>query len=182
MNAAIEEQNASIPLDTCTVVVIYDNTASRARAMTACDFFVNQFWENVELEFHWWRTDFLQDPGLAGDAAKNATESDFLIVCLGEAGADLATLEAWFENWIAGRQGREGVLLDLSATDSQRNRQTDFLREICGRGSFDYLTPAPAPPAASMPRSPAGQTATISSAIEERRHHSRPPSRFGLNE
>lgn len=184
MNAAIEAEDTANPLDICTVVVIYDDAIARTRAMTACDYLVNQFWENVELEFHWWRTDFLEDTSLADLAARNAIEADFLIVCVGQNHSASPSLEAWFENWIARRHGREGALLDLSAINLPGNRQTEFLREICGRGSFDYLTPAPtSATAAANPSWPPGrQGANLPPELEGRRSHSRPPSHFGLNE
>ena len=80
MNAAIEDANASNSQDTCNIVVLYDGDHTRTRAMAACDFLVGQFWEDVELNFHWWRTDFLRDAALAKVAALNAIAADFLIV------------------------------------------------------------------------------------------------------
>jgi hypothetical protein len=176
MNAAIEDENATSPLDICTVVVIYDDIAARTRAMKAGDYLVKQFWENVELKFHWWRTDFLRDNNLAQVAARNAIAADFLIVCVGDNETASALLEAWFETWITRRTGREGALLDLSSDSPQGG----FLRELCTRGRFDYL--APAPVETRSPRTTKAQGMSIPAATEARHRDSRPPSRFGLNE
>lgn len=176
MNAAIEEQNATSPLDLCTVVVIYDNLTARSRAMKAGDYLVKQFWENVELKFHWWRTDFLREASLAQVAARNAIAADFLIVCVGDDETASALLEAWFETWITQRTGREGALLDLSLAGAHGG----FLRELCARGQFDYL--APALDKTPSPRTTKAPDLSLPAASAERPRHARPPSRFGLNE
>lgn len=168
MTAAIEEENASNQVDTCNVVVIYDNLSARERAMAACDYLVKQFWENVELKFHWWRMDFLGDLSLAEDAALNAIASDFLIVCLDKNQTGSATLETWFKTWIARRKNQDGALLDLSAN----HQLSRFLQNASARSGFDYLSPA----------SNVSAFGASSSAREDNYPHSRPPSRFGLNE
>lgn len=176
MNAAIEDKNATSPLDICTVVVIYDDLVARTRAMKAGDYLVKQFWENVEMKFHWWRTDFLRDLNLAQVAARNAIAADFLVVCVSDNETAPALLEAWFETWVTRRTGREGALLDLS-TDSA---QGGFLRELCVRGRFDYLAPAPA--GTHSPRTTNAREMSLPAATEAQPRHFRPPSHFGLNE
>jgi hypothetical protein len=184
VNAAIQEVNASGPPDRCTVVVIYEDGATRARALSACDYLVSQIWENVELDFHWWRTDFLKDPHMAEAAARHAIVSDFLIVCSREGGEISTTLEAWFGSWIGKHQDREGALIDLTvdqdASVPARHRQ-NVLREIASRGRFDYLTAVPEQPGMEALRSaePPQNTAPIGDLYDPA---SRPPSHFGLND
>jgi hypothetical protein len=178
MNAAMGETNAFSPPELCTVLVLYHDTPSRTRAMTACDYLVSQFWKKIELKFHWWRTDFLGDPDLATIAAQNAIESDILILSVGDRQLESTPLEAWFESWITQRQGREGALLDLSAEGAD---PIDYLHEICSRGGFDYLLPAsPTEISSSRLRAPQGSPRPAALARQDRQ--SRPPSRFGLND
>jgi hypothetical protein len=163
----------------CTVVVLYDNDAARTRAMTACDFLVSQFWDCVEMEFHWWRTDFLIDPVLRQVASGNALDADFFIVsCELELGR-YTGVKAWFESWVDLRDGPEGALVDL-----QPGRMTPTLRETAGnsylvsmarRGRFDYLTSLDAVGRVD-------QAASNVIVAQDAFKTSRPPTHYGLNE
>jgi len=185
MNAAIEDMNASNLKDTCNIVVLYDGNPARARAMTACDFLVKQFWENVELNFHWWRTDFLSDPGLATVAARDAVEADFLIVCSVNREQPTPALERWFESWLDLRGERLGALVDLTVSRAGQTfglteTRQRFFREICQRGKFDYLTTLAE--AGSEFTTPSPSPREMGGIIDDLQGDSRPPSHYGLNE
>ena len=177
MNAVLELNDRS------TVLVIYDDPSTRARAMTACDFLLGQLLESVELDFHWWRTDFLDDANMARAAAHYAIAADFLIVCSAGTGYRANTLQAWFETWINERTAPEGVLIDLSATlpssDQVAHLQT-VLQGIARRGNLDYLS---AGEKQTSPDPSLGRLSSILPASANRLpDRERPPSRFGLNE
>ena len=183
MNAAIEEQLTPESREVCTIVVLYDGDTTRAKALSACDYLVNQFWQDVELEFHWWRTDFLRDATLATVASTNAVAADFLIVCLDSQREVAPALKSWFESWLANRSGREGALVDL--TNSQRSqaelsRLEYFLREVSQRGNFDYLTVI----ADDEKTSRAVNNPSVENyrGIDAILGEIRPPTHFGLNE
>lgn len=185
MNAAIEDMNASNLKDTCNIVVLYDGTATRARAMAACDFLMKQFWENVELNFHWWRTDFLTDPALATVAARDAVAADFLIICSDQRDQPSPSLERWFESWLDLRDERLGALVDLTVSRAGQTfglteTRQRFFREICQRGRFDYLTTLAeaGPEFTNLPSSPR----EMGGIIEDLPGNFRPPSHYGLNE
>ncbi len=183
MKTAIEEQLTPESNDVCTIVVLYDGDATRTRALTACDFLVNQFWQDVELQFHWWRTDFLRDETLATVASANAVASDFLIVCLDSRREISPALESWFEGWLTERSGREGALVDLTSTLGSPEELTliqRFLQEVCRRGSFDHLTSIPDDGwNAKSDNQPAKE---YFQRIDDILSEPRPPSHFGLNE
>ena len=173
MSAALEKENRS------TVVVVYDDPITRARALTACDYLVSQLWENVELDFYWWRTDFLDDANMSRAAAHYATEADFLIICSTGTENRSKTLETWLESWILDRDKHEGALIDLSLLPDSHNRLQSVLREIAERGKFDYL----ASTETSTNNRSSGKLASVLPASADRLlDRSRPPSRFGLNE
>jgi hypothetical protein len=184
MNAAFAKENSPSPLDRCTVVVIYDDPVTRARALTACDYLVSQLWKNVELDFYWWRTDFLKDSNMSRAAAHYAIDADFLIVC-STGNDDLSsTLETWFESWIRERIMPEGALIDLSSVSeasSQAIHLQDALRELAKRGKLDYLTSDETQPQASR-RTANTLSSVLPASVDRLLDHSRPPSRFGLNE
>lgn len=185
INAASEDMNTSNLNDTCNIVVLYDGDVTRARAMTACDFLVKQFWEHVELNFHWWRTDFLSDPGLATVAAHDAVEADFLIICSDQRDEPTPSLERWFESWVDRRGDRLGALVDLTVSRAGQTfglteTRQRFFRDVCQRGSFDYLTTlAEAGPEFSAPPASSREMGGI---VDDILGDSRPPSHYGLNE
>lgn len=183
MNAAIEEQSPHESQDVCTIVVLYDGDATRARALKACDYLVNQFWQDVELEFHWWRTDFLQDKALATVAATNGMAADFLVVCLNPDKEITGALESWFETWVTKRGGHDGALVNLTTSLKSRTELMQiekFLRDLSRRGNFDYMTAISVEGRTSLTASnPSGEFPGI---VDNILGESRPPSHFGLNE
>ena len=183
MNAAIEEQRFNESQDVCTIVVLYDGDATRTRALKACDYLVNQFWQDVELEFHWWRTDFLRDEALGTVAATNSMVADFLIVCLDPDKEIASALRSWFENWVTKRGGREGALVNLTTSQKSWTELTQIeklLRDVSHRGNFDYMTAIPIEGKTSITASyPSGEFPGI---VDNILGESRPPSHFGLNE
>jgi hypothetical protein len=185
MNAVIEEENTSPLSELCTVVVLYDDDATRARALIAGDYLIGQFWEDVELDFHWWRTDFLNDPCLAQAAASHAWQSDFLIICSQDPTEVSPVLEAWFELWISRRGGREGALVDLTLAPpllAKGTRRELVLREIAERGGFDYLTATQNLSSTDSQRRPSAWSDNRTMTPYNTLDQSRPPSHFGLNE
>lgn len=183
MNTAIEEHLTPESSDVCTIMVLYEGDATRARALTACDFLVNQFWKDVELKFHWWRTDFLCDSTLAMAAAANAVAADFLIVCLDSPQQIAPPLESWFESWLNKRIGRDGALVDLTHNIGSFEEFTliqKFLREVSQRGNFDYLTAILRDEGSPKEENPALKE--YFERIDDILNEPRPPSHFGLNE
>jgi hypothetical protein len=172
MSAAIENQNRS------TVVVVYDDAITRARALAACDFLVSQLWQSVELDFHWWRTDFLDDVDMARAAAQYAIDADFLIVCSTGTENYSKTLETWFASWIAERDKHEGALIDLSLLPDPVNRLSSVLQGVATRGRFDYL----ASTQTSTSSRPTGKLSVLPTSADRLLDRSHPRSRSGLNE
>lgn len=185
MNAASEEINSSTFQDVCNIVVLYDGDLTRARALSACDFLVQQFWDHVELNFHWWRTDFLADAAMANVAARDALTADFLIMASENRQPPSPALERWFESWVDHRGAVQGALVDLPASRAANTfelaeARRGFFREICRRGNFDYLTTlAETSPDYANRR---GAGAEMGGIVDDILGNSRPPSHSGLNE
>ena len=66
--------------DLFSAVVLYEDVATRQRAMQICDRLVQKFWADVEFDFSWWRFDFLHDSALAGDAVRLAARSELSLL------------------------------------------------------------------------------------------------------
>lgn len=172
MNATKAEPEARGPAEICSIVVLYDNNTHRARALAACDSLMRQLWQEVELKFHWWRTDFLLDSQLAQLAADDAAAADILIVCTEQTPASMPVLESWLEQWLDRRGETSGALINLlptSAVSGPPQSQETLLEEICRRGNFDYLT--------TINENPLRHSSEKTSSAR-----ARPPSHYGLNE
>jgi len=183
MNVVMPERDASDFQEICTIVVIYEGDATRARAMGACDYLVRQFWQEVELKFHWWRTDFLRDAQLAAVAADNAVQADFLIISSEKNREFPPALESWFESWLERRSDRQGALVDLQAVfegGQSVTARAQFLQEVGRRGKFDYLTAMPGGETGVAQTASARQP--VNGIIDDILGEPRPPSHYGLNE
>jgi hypothetical protein len=181
----IEKKPEATPSpEVCVITVLYDDDPTRQQAMRACDFLVGQFWEQVELEFHWWRTDFLRDTLLAAAAAENAAASDFLILSAGSPARLSLDLQAWIQSWLDRRTGSAGALVDLQARPRKGARASErerFLAEVCGRGRFDYLTTG-AGDLFDAEKFPTSGPGTWLGAADPEANRFRPPTHCGLNE
>lgn len=185
MNVTNQETDSITAQEVCTIVVLYDGNATRARAMAACNYLVQQFWADIELKFHWWRTDFFREAPLAAVAADNAVAADFLILACENAREISPALESWFERWLPRRKDRQGALVDLrpanaACANHRASQREQFLRDVCQRGNFDYLA------AIADETSPASRTVPaaddLSEVIDDARGASYRNSHYGLNE
>ena len=92
----------------------------------------------------------------------------------------------WFDVWIAQREGREGVLVDLTdpgaAADLHAQHKKNFLRYVARQAAMDYLTKVPSASNGKLPDSVesadlrAGEVTSVLDAIL----HQPPPPPFDL--
>jgi len=143
MKDATEDRFFSLNPQLFQVVSIYDDADTRERAMRLCDYLVKLLWEDAELKFSWWRTDFFRDDGLSKMAAGNVMTADFIILSSRNHLMLSPELEAWFENRIDWREASEGILVDLvpagHAGRGQPYRE-GFLQRISQKLKIDFLT------------------------------------------
>jgi hypothetical protein len=193
-NKNVNETSSIIPNarpgeETWSVVVLYEDTPTRDRAMLLCNRLVKNFWSDVEFDFHWWRTDFLDDPRMARIAAADATATDiFIFSSSQESGLSPAFLK-WFEDWSREREARDGLLLDLSDAPAQTSRivqqKQARLRKIAELAHLDYCNRLPPRFSGAMLNSRQNVEARaheVSSVLEDILHRLPPPSHYGLNE
>jgi hypothetical protein len=175
--------------ETWSVMVLYEDKPTRDRAMALCDRLVKDFWSDVEFDFHWWRTDFLDDPRMAQTAAADATASDiFIFSSSPETGLSPMSLK-WFEDWSGKREARAGMFLDLpgaAASASQSVQQKHVrLREVAERAHLDYFNRIPPPFSGAILNSRQNvevRANEISTVLDDILHRIPPPTHFGLNE
>ena len=170
------------------MVVLYEDRASREHAMTACDGLFNQFWAQVGFDVHWWRLDFLVDPGLARIAADNAREADIIIFSMVPEGDFPPYIRQWIEQWVDQRGDREGLLLGLApnaAPGTPVVTQKQFrLREIAGRTGLDYVTQVPPQFGALLNswQNVEARAGQVTAVLDDILNRLPPPPHFGINE
>ena len=127
-----------------SALVVYEDQRSRRRAELVCDDLVNRSWPQIEFRFNWWRTDFLEDPGMAAMVAPDAAQADLIIFSGGPDKELSRNVVAWFEAWAERRNGLDGALMDLTETGGPLNaaahHKKTFLREIARRTMMGYLS------------------------------------------
>jgi hypothetical protein len=150
--------------------------------MEVCDHLAQRFWAEVELKFQWWRTDFLEDAGMATTAADNSRNADFIIVCILPDGELSPVVRHWFDGWIPQRERREGALIDLTAavgaSPITAHRKKIFLRDVAHRAGMDYLTHFPPAINRSLPDSfeiASSRATQVTTVLDGILQHSPPP-------
>ena len=98
---------------------------------------------DLEIDFTWWRFDFLRDAGMVEAAADAAACSD-VILFSAHGGRELpSVVEGWIERWVSRRGLRHGILVAMIGTGEDRLKGLTpihvYLREVAQRATMDYL-------------------------------------------
>ena len=169
-------------------MVLYEDTATRQRGLAACDYLVQNFWTEVEFEFHWWRTDFLADASLAAAAAEKASVANLIFLCSAATKEPSATLKTWFDSWIESRLEGEGLLVNLItgfASSHHPHVGELYLRDVSRRADLDYLGTFPQTSTGTFPSSATDaeqQAKKMSAVLDRLRPESPRPPHFGIND
>jgi hypothetical protein len=132
---------------TLSVVVVYEDTATRERAIQYCDTLVEKFWSQCGFEVSWCSAEALREEEEAREAAGKAAEANLVVFALHPSGELPLTIVQWVEGWLPRRGDHEGLLVGLLDQGSSiAGIETDrhaYLRDIAHRAGMDYLTEIP---------------------------------------
>ena len=95
--------------DACKIVVFYENTPARVGAMSVCDRLVDQFAEDLDFEFRWWKFKRLGDTNLRGQIMEFALKADIVMFCPQGAGLSEEASE-WLEAWAESGVNSDGAI------------------------------------------------------------------------
>jgi len=133
---AIEAEEA------CKVVVFYENTAARVGAMSVCDRLVEQFAEDLDFEFRWWKFKRLGDPVMVGHVMEAATSADIVMFCPQDDRLP-AEVSEWVESWAESGVTSDGAIaLVLPANvdpAGEAARMSGALKWAARRLQMDFL-------------------------------------------
>jgi hypothetical protein len=165
-----------------SVVVLYEDTAARERAVGFCDQLVSQFWTRFEFDVSWWPFDVLEQAPAATDATEKAVRADLVVFAASPAGDFPGPLTAWIETWLSQRGEREGTLVSLmdraASPGGEEGPRHLCLRNAAHRGAMDYLTHVPEDMSRSIPDSLDSYTQRadqVTSLLEDILHRQSPP-------
>lgn len=122
--------------------VIYEDTASRDRALRLCDDLVRNLWNDLEFDFSWWRFDYLDDPAIARVAAESALWSDIAMFSVRSTGELPLPVRRWVDDWSHRRLADDGVLVALiGSIDTPRGETPahSYLRQRAAQAHMDFL-------------------------------------------
>ena len=187
MSATLAVDERSSVREILSVVVLYDDRASRDHVLRIRDHLVDHFGGELELVCSWWKFDFLAEPNFAKAAAKEVEEADVVLFALHSSLALPAYVEAWVERAIAKGRSGNGLLALLAGEDNEGELvEVDrFLTGAAVRAGLDYLgaSATAAVPSELARRSIAQRAYTRTSVMDDilnNRPSARP--RWGLNE
>jgi hypothetical protein len=140
-----------------SVVVVYEDAATRGRAVSFCDQLVSRFWAGFAFELAWWAFAQLEEAITAKEAAEKAARADLLVFAANPEGDFPQTVKAWVEAWLSQRGEREGLLVGLlepvAGTTGWEGPKHHYLRKAAHHGALDYLTEVPQDISHSFPDS-----------------------------
>jgi len=165
-----------------SVVVVYEDSAARERAVNFCDQLVGRFWERLEFEVNWWPFTLLEQAESAAEAAERAARADLIIFSACSEGNFPSAINEWIEGWLDRRGDREGLLAALlepaAASAGREGPKHHCLRKVAHRADMDYLTQVPQGISRTMPDSLdsfSSRAEQMSSVLDEILRHQPPP-------
>jgi hypothetical protein len=171
----------------CEVAVVYDDVASRVRAIHLSENLASRFEGDLDFNFTWWNVRFLKDPQISSLAEEAVAEADLVLFSISQAAEPAPALKDWIKRWLSRRQSDEGalaVLLDQStASKDQITPLESYLRKVAEGGHMDFLPRMmPAATATSSRHSPRDPRTDKKSLGDNPRPLSQENSHWGINE
>jgi hypothetical protein len=140
-----------------SVVVVYEDAATRERAVTFCDQLVSRYWAKCEFDVSWWPFTMLDQAAAGKEAVERAAQADLIVFSATPEGDFPPSVTAWVESWLNQRGEREGMLVGLmepgADADNRERQKHHYLRKVAHHGAMDYLTRVPPDTCFSIPDS-----------------------------
>jgi hypothetical protein len=170
-------------------VVVYEDQPTRDRALGLCDDLIRKFWSDLDVEFSWWRFDYLGDADLASQAADAAIKADLVIFSAHSAKELPLPVRSWIDLWVNRTMNRPNALVALiGVSDDQFKGLTPihvYLREIAQQAGMDYLSHVSDALIAGLDTSTDGiarRAREVTTLLDQMLHRPLVPSRWGINE
>jgi len=187
MSASIAQQRDLVPIEPCSVTMVYDDEATRATARGFSIRMLRQFGAEFEMDFTWWKLSLLENPRVASEAAAAAAHADLLVFAVEPYGDFSEAVKLWCEDWLRQRGERDGALIALMPPNNPARLPSGrqlFLQNLTRRARLDslpYALSAP-PPAPRLPLTDLGLRGVPPFPPGHYRHEQARPLQWGINE
>lgn len=153
MNAVIDSPKRFLLADSSAikVIIIYEDFLSGARAKHFAERLAKGLGSICPLSESMWRSDLLDCPSTAVEAASAAADCEYLIVSLRGDRALSTALRHWIEAQLDGAAGRLTCVIALLGSEDGTTRIRDgnrhYLRGVCTANRVEFCAHAGMPPA-----------------------------------
>jgi hypothetical protein len=134
----------STPED-CEVVVGYDEQPSRDAALRLCHHLENNFKDDLDFAFTWWKFKYLLEPELARQASESAARADLIIISTHYDQELSPDIKNWIEEWLPRRKNPEGALTALTREARHPELWVSplglYLSSVGRRAQLDFISP-----------------------------------------
>jgi len=186
--SGIPQWEPKYPFD---LVVAYEDTATRSRAMKLYDHVAQQLLDEYDFQCSWWKFDHLRDPVLHQEAADGAAEANMIILSFQQGKEMLATAKTWIGTWLTRKTVSKSALVTLVGEAQEREHHFCpvhlFLQNVARLAKMDFFFHAsdsqPDQPVYS-PEIMTQRAQTVTPVLEEILSYkpSVPFPRWGINE
>lgn len=125
------------------LVVAYEDTETRSRALHLYDHLAQQLLDDYDFQCSWWKFDHLASPVLLQEAADSAVDANMVILSI-RAHRELPAIhQSWVNEWIRRRHSRKAALVVIIAETNQPERDATasltYLRNAARIGRMDFF-------------------------------------------
>ena len=103
----------------CDLVVVYEGTTTRHRALQLCGHLAQQLQGEYDFRCSWWNLDQFNNPGLCEQAADAAAKADMVMVSLRDDERLTAAIDRWLKGWLSRRSDQQSALVALLEEEGQ---------------------------------------------------------------
>ncbi len=159
------QPSPSADSSTIKVVIIYEDFASGVRAKHFTERLSEELGCSCEFSESLWRSELLEIPVVAADAARDAASCDYLVVSLRGDGALPWATRRWIEAQLDGAAGRRPWVIALLGSEQGKRRVLDgnrhYLRSTCAARGVDFFSLAESQSAEPVTKRQRGQANTL---------------------
>lgn len=102
----------------CSVAVIYDDAASRGRAIELCDRLIHHFWQDLQFRVNWWKSTHLDDADIAPAAAWSVRHAQIVIFSAVNRSELPAAQQTWLQAALANPAADGRMLIGFANSSS----------------------------------------------------------------
>jgi len=107
------------------LVVAYEDTQTRNRALHLYDHLAQQLLDDYDFQCSWWRFDLLSEPALYQKSADASADANMVVLSL-HARKELGPIQkAWLESWLPRRDGRKSALVVIIAGSDEAVQEAE---------------------------------------------------------